>query len=984
MKFATILKNLFVLTAVSLLVACGGGTSGGDSAYQPAQMRITVTPTATSVRAGTFINLAVRVTQANGTTVGDGTTVSGTVSPAANGRLQVESNGALGGTSGTTVGGLVNYRFTGAGAGGATQLTFSTTDPASPGRSISSTVTIQVNTTGPDPRLQLAATKASLPVNHFGVLPFLGSPYMSEVTVTVKDANGQAINAKNGIQVSLNPVDNTGGFSTLDDPETQCKPEESLDGCEFLIRMGQAPVDVVAGKATIFVHSLGKTGSSTLTITTLDPVTQDTVTASMVFQFVDNLPPLPTQLSMSGPDRPIYVQGSGGNDSGALRIRIDDALGQPVPEPVSGSTAYNNFRLELIGTQPNTAPRLSALNAAGVVVSGSKIDLRTTSGIGTANFISGSGTGSFRVRLTADRADNNVDNGISDPVVLERSVVVSDGKLWDLEITFPTVSALFVNPQGGNTVQVNGNQVPGVMDGTYSLTVGVIATDRQGNPVLPGTVINFGLVDEPQTPFGSGDFYMAGGDGDPQEGGTLFTADGGCFANSGGCTTPVSGGAAGPGDTLLIMSEHVLGNRDLEGARLITQVNSRRSLTVNYRFNHNDTTGQSVDYHGILPYIVGRAADGNIHATGATDANGVATTRMNYPQSRLGKVVTLWAQGDGPVVGGQPKKVADVEYAWFAGLANAMISVSPAVLPANVTAPVQVCVSDALGAPVGNVDIGFAFQGPVGQGWVDGVPMSGTTADPTRLGTGCTTAMVRTTGMLAANSDDARLVFHGAGATAEVKFSFLQMILQASPSVLRHSGLVTLTLLNSSGLPQAGSQIVGTCQGENGTLLWLDPLPGVTDSNGKTTTFIREHDLDQLGQAGGGKCIFKTADGLAQVEVLLKGEDLCKIYTSPLPAGCPNIQNFSLTTTVDASAAAAAGTYNLTSMPVGVACSTTDGAAPLTCTPTPFPDGTTVTLVATPSASFDHWEGDCAPESGAPSHAIVFMNSAKTCKAIWH
>ena len=62
MKFATILKSLLVLTATSLLVACGGGTSGGDSAFQPATLRITANPSANSVRAGGHINVAVKVT----------------------------------------------------------------------------------------------------------------------------------------------------------------------------------------------------------------------------------------------------------------------------------------------------------------------------------------------------------------------------------------------------------------------------------------------------------------------------------------------------------------------------------------------------------------------------------------------------------------------------------------------------------------------------------------------------------------------------------------------------------------------------------------------------------------------------------------------------------------------------------------------------------------------------------------------------------
>lgn len=976
MKFATILKSLLVLTATSLLVACGGGTSGGDSAFQPATLRITANPSANSVRAGGHINVAVKVTQANGANVADGTNVSGVVSPAANGRLQVETNGTLGGASGPTVGGEVNFRFTGAGDGGPTKLTFSVTDSAAPGRSVSTTITIDVTTTGPDPRLTLAATRTSLPVNHFGVLPFMGSPYMAEVTVTVKDSNGQAVNAEDGIQVSINPVGNTGGFSTLDDPDTECDLE-TLEGCEFLNRMGQGPVHVVAGKATIFVHSLNFTGTTTLTVTTQDPVTQDTVTASMVFEIVDSMPPLPDQLSLVVPRKPIYVQGAGGNGSGAMQVRIDDALGQPVPDPVAGTSAYNNYRVEIISDDPAVTHRLSGVNAQGTSVSGKQVDLRTTAGVGTVNFIAGAGVGSYTIRLTADRADNNVDNGISDPVSIERSVIVSDGRLFDLEITQPTVSALTINPSSGDIQVVDGITIPVAPDGTYSLTVGVIATDRMGNPVLPGTVIDFGLIDEPQTIYGSGDFYIAGSDGDPQEGGKLFTAASGRFLTA--------GGGVGPGDTLVVMGEHVQGNRDLESARTVTQVHSQTSLSVDYRFNHNDTTGQSVDYRGILPYIVGRAADGNIVTSAATNELGVATTRMNYPVSKLGKNVVIWAQANGQVVAGQPKKVADVEFANFAGVAPATLVVSPSILPANTTTNVLLCVYDALGAALGNVPVHFAFQEISGQGWVDNVSTVGVTANPTALGSGCTLAEVRTAGMLEGDGEP-KIVFTGAGAQAEATFSFNPLVLMANPTMLRRSGVVTLTLVNNNGVPQSGHQIVGECKGENGALVWLDPNPGVTDANGQTTTTIKVTDLDQLGQAGTGECTFKTADGSATATVKLQGEDLCLLYTSPLPAGCPTTPATRHALSLVIAGGGTAGSYAVTSAPAGAACSVAEAPATSSCSPSEFDEGTTVTLTTTgpAGATFNGWSGDCVAVAGSPQKATVIMSSPKSCSATWN
>lgn len=972
MKFAAILKSLLLLAATSVLVACGGGSSGGDSAFQPPSIKISATPTANSASPGQAIDVQVRVTNANGTAVADGTNVNASVSPGNSGSIRYvpPTGGSSDSASGPTAGGTVNFRYTAGGSGNVT-LTFSTTGSAG-----TATTTTTIAVSGTDQRLQIAATRTQLPVNVWGVSPFMGSPYMSEVTVTVRDGNGEMINREDGIQVSINPVDNTGGFSTLDDPETD-------DINEFLVRMGQAPVDVVAGKATLFVHSLQSTGTTTLTITMLDEVTNQTVTASQEFRIVAATPPLPSQLALDLASAAVYAQGSGGNTNGLLDIHVRDSLGQPVPEPEAAGTAYNNYRLEIIGDDSAGAPRLNGVNAAGTSVSGKSINLRTTAGVGAANFIAGTETGSWVVRLTADRADNNVDNGISDPVFVEHSIVVSDGRLYDLEITQPSVNALTINPAGGDieVVDLGAGDVtiPVSPDGTYSVTVAVIATDRQGNPVLPGTRINFGLIDEPQAT-GVGDFYIAGGDGNPKEGGTAFTAVSGRFMTA--------GGGVGAGDTLVVFAEDVIGNRDLESARAVTQVHSNTSLSVDYRFNHNDTTGQTVDYGGILPYVIGRAADGNIVASATTNEMGVAVTKMNYPIEKLGKLAVIWAQADGPVVAGQPKKVADVEYAYFAGVAPAMLVVSPNVIPANTTRDVTVCLYDALGAPMGGIPVSFAFQGLSGSGSVDGVANAGSVDEPTAFGSGCTVARVSTQGV--SDEGEPLLVFGAAGATGTVEFTFAAKALMANPTAMSGGGTVTLTLVDSAGAPLPGFQIVGTCQGEGGATISIQSGPGVTNAQGQTTAVIRATDLNQIGAAGSGSCTFETVDGEASAEVTFSGIDLCTIAASPLPAGCSStpVPAHALSVSVTSDGTTNTGGYVVSSAPAGIACTVPAvpaGNVNAACSSGTFNEGTSVVLTATSNvagAVFQGWSGDCAAGS-TPNVAVVQMSASRSCTAIW-
>ena len=122
---------------------------------------------------------------------------------------------------------------------------------------------------------------------------------------------------------------------------------------------------------------------------------------------------------------PVYVQGSGGNTTGQVEVRLNDGIGQPVLDPRAGNTKWNNVRMDLVGDGSAAAgERLTAINAQGQQESGQSISVNTTSGIAGAVFISGSRTGNTIIRVTADRADNNVDNGIQDAVTAERAVIV--------------------------------------------------------------------------------------------------------------------------------------------------------------------------------------------------------------------------------------------------------------------------------------------------------------------------------------------------------------------------------------------------------------------------------------------------------------------------------------------------------------------------------------------------------------------------------
>ncbi|GMV29671.1 MAG: hypothetical protein AMXMBFR59_17960 [Rhodanobacteraceae bacterium] len=857
----------------------------------------------------------------------------------------------------------------------------------------------------PSGTLTVTATTTSLPLNRQpSDLPFIGSPYIAEVDITWRRANGDLVSGQE-VAVSINPV-TIASFSTLDDPSTQTTFVDGRyeRGNEFFDRLGSGPVDVTGGHATVFVHSAGTAGVATLTVTARDTASNTTISKTVQFTVVNVASSLPaTVQSAANPNR-VYLQETGGPSATIISALVLDGGNQYVPDPGSGNSAFNNVQFEVVGGA--NYGTLSALSASGPTT-GATVKSRTVQGIASASFRAGSIQGPVQVRTIADRADNNVDNGIAEPVVSTTSVIVSDGKLFSLAITSPTENAI-------TTGNITGTVGP---NGTYSLIVSALATDRQGNPVPEGTTIRFGAIDGPAFGFpadGPGSFYIFGTDGDPQETGTLFTSQAGCFTGyirlptaNPRCSSTGPGERPGPGDSLLVFGDSVLGNRDLESARTITTINTSSSLNVSVPFNRNDDSGNSINSGPILPYVIGRAIDGNIRDSGSlgngvlgvTNENGVATAVLNYPNNRLGKLVYIWAQGDGVGAAGNIKKVTDIGAYRFAGIADLVLTANPESISANRTAAVTVCVVDALGAPMQGLAIGFSFAGlpPGGQGFVDDIPGSGQVEDRTGSN-GCAVALVRTLGISDAGggASSAEVVFSVGDANDNVEItSGGEGSLTAAPSHFRGSGgTITLTLRDSAGNPVPGVNINTQCEGD----VSIVTPAGVTNAQGQTTAVINGDNLNDFGEPREGECTFTAASG-EETSVTFEGIDLCDSNVSPPPppelcGGTTTPIQLTVAANPTVAGANACG-LTVSSNPSGITCSAPAGGGTVSCS-APFTQGQLVQLTAvgtgagcpantapvsgtppaTPYKTFT-FSGGCT-QSG-PVSANVSLNAAQTC-----
>jgi len=710
---------------------------------------------------------------------------------------------------------------------------------------------------GPAPFVRLAAVagRTTLPVNTFNVAATPGSPFLTAVEVTQRTAFGALIDGQT-ITVTVARPDLI-QLSLADDPSTPTVNELELLSSSVTPR-------VVAGKALFYVHSRQRTGTAVVNIIGTEGTSSFSIDLNIaVGSSVAGI----ANIAITSDSRAVYVANSNANSVLPIQIRATDDAGESVPD---ASPGVNNILLEIVNPNGET---LVATNAAGTGVEGTSIRTRTSQSIASAVFRAAARQGLVQIRATADRSDNNVDNGIQSPIFSTKGVTISDGKLYDIKITSSLQESLvarrFISTEF---------PAPGGQNGTYGFLVSASATDRQGNPVIPGTQIEFGMIDAPMVGYptqGSGNFEIAGIDGDPVEGGTRFTAPNGRFTTA--------GGGAGPGDTLILFGEESSPIRDLESARLVSRINGPGSLDIasTTRFNLNDdsTAGIAVDRGPVVPYVIGRATIGNVTNSRQTNQFGVVSTTINYPVSRIGHGFVLWARGfgDTPVGQSTPELVTDADPGRFpAAGGTTYLTASPSSIVAGASTFVQICLQDNFRNPVPAVFVGYGFSKAIGT--VDGAS-NGVVSNATGLD-GCTTALVRAT---LASDADGDITFSASGfppGVVKITKGGGSAQLFAIPGVLGgNGGSVILRLVDGTGTPISNVQIAGKC-----TNAGLTVPPGSTNQQGETSATITAN-LNIPTMAGTATCEFEALGSKATVT--LNGVDPCTQAFSPPPAGCP-------------------------------------------------------------------------------------------------
>jgi hypothetical protein len=611
--------------------------------------------------------------------------------------------------------------------------------------------------------VEITADKTTLPVNILGAGPSIGNPYTNTINVTVRRNGG--IYAAPSVSITVAQGLSSGALYYLDGkPEHERCPTGATCPPTATVPIAYRSLAFENTTGIVTAHFLASSvpGTVVLTATVPDPNTGKTISANLTLKVVGGggsisggAPSVVKFLMDSAPvyirDNPIGTTPTTQNTTKLFQIFVLDDLGQSVNQG-----AGHTLLVKLLN-RPNGGEWLSTTDAEGNPQEGTSVLTDLAGGAATLALHSGTLPGTVLISATADRRDNNVDNGIQMGITNYAMVSIGTGEIKSLTFTGPFADAVFVG--ANNLVAVNGlcgaNPCDFVWNGVYNRILSVIASDPFGNPPPAGTPITFRLIDSPldmlQNRYpdqGHGQFAITGTTGDPQEGGLEFFAPNRKTKRTASDTLSpfvvpngVSLAIANPLCLLMLQDPEVINPNPstinalpsegrLEyhvGSRIVTGRPGNNTLIVNTPFNQvSQNVGANVWYTVGCPPHKGNVAnfDSN-EVVVLTDVSGAASTVMSYPASQVGRRFMVAAESNGGRVGA-------VMTHWYLGTPDDSILTitQPASLAGQIAAivgpnPLTVTPWPALIAVTETVDPGTAITLPVTLQVLDGGVSSG-------------------------------------------------------------------------------------------------------------------------------------------------------------------------------------------------------------------------------------------------------------------
>ena len=264
--------------------------------------------------------------------------------------------------------------------------------------------------------IKLTSSKTTVPVNVGGSLPgYPGSadyyPYMSTLYIQANAGNNPIPNQEDGA-FACNIISglDSGALYYLDG-----KDEHTVDlvvGTETIKVPGayrNITLGSNAGGASFHIISHNIAGEVTVQCSVTDPRDNKVYTDRATVKVGGGSTATPATVTLTK-DAP-YVGSRDNVNNIPNSVAVEAILKNDNNQPVS-SSGNANLQVSIV---PNAASDGARLLAGGQTNSGS-IQISTVNGVGQFSVASGPASGSLLLRLTVDRADNDLTNGIQQPI----------------------------------------------------------------------------------------------------------------------------------------------------------------------------------------------------------------------------------------------------------------------------------------------------------------------------------------------------------------------------------------------------------------------------------------------------------------------------------------------------------------------------------------------------------------------------------------
>lgn len=359
--------------------------------------------------------------------------------------------------------------------------------------------------------ITLRSDVGTLPLNIAGESAQIGGRYTTTLYVESRDNAGRPIPDGTGFACSLVGGFESGALYYLDGNAAHETTVTLGDGTTATVPTAYRAITLNAssGNATFHYHATDIAGTATIRCTVSEPSTNVVRTVELNIQVGG---PATGKVSQIVIDKAnwtfpgyLFVQGVNSPNQGQLQASLVDEAGQAVPNSAAGA---NNLLVEILPQTTATGATLRGINKAGNAVAGPAIHTASINGQAQFTLVSGNTAGLAVLRTTADRADNNVGNGIQEaiynvvaiPVYVEVPVPPTPPTpIPALEITTASLPAATANIpyvavlQGtGGVLPYTWSMAPPVSNQSFGLPMGLVLDSSgliYGTPIgtLSGT-----------------------------------------------------------------------------------------------------------------------------------------------------------------------------------------------------------------------------------------------------------------------------------------------------------------------------------------------------------------------------------------------------------------------------------------------------------------------------------------------------------------